>query len=207
MKLSTDWRKEIQTIPNLLSIFRIFLLPIYLYFVLRQSFYIAGAVIVVSGLSDYLDGVIARRYNQVTDLGKVLDPFADKLKTFFLVLSSSFYRPWLRLLFGLFLIKEGFMFVAGLIGLSKNIKLSGAKWYGKVATAVIYVGMILLLLFPELPTLWVRVIFAVITYGLLQSFVLYAVEYRKMFQKKKKRGVTYVAFLFLINRLPVATSR
>ncbi|MDT6459278.1 hypothetical protein NNM22_00385 [Enterococcus faecium] len=113
MKISTNWRKEIQTIPNLLSIFRILLLPIYLYFVLRQSFY-----------------------------------------------------------------------VAGLIGLSKNIKLSGAKWYGKVATAVIYVGMILLLLFPELPTLWVRVIFAVITYGLLQSFVLYAVEYRKMFQRK-----------------------
>ena len=184
MKISTNWRKEIQTIPNLLSIFRIFLLPIYLYFVLRQSFYIAGAVIVVSGLSDYLDGVIARRYNQVTDLGKVLDPFADKLTQLFLILSMAWYRPWLWLLFGLFLIKEGFMFVAGLIGLSKNIKLSGAKWYGKVATAVIYVGMILLLLFPELPTLWVRVIFAVITYGLLQSFVLYAVEYRKMFQRK-----------------------
>lgn len=184
MKLSTDWRKEIQTIPNLLSIFRIFLLPIYLYFVLRQSFYIAGAVIVVSGLSDYLDGGIARRYNQVTDLGKVLDPFADKLTQLFLILSMAWYRPWLWLLFGLFLIKEGFMFVAGLIGLSKNIKLSGVKWYGKVATAVIYVGMILLLLFPELPTLWVRVIFAVITYGLLQSFVLYAVEYRKMFQRK-----------------------
>ncbi|EJY43481.1 putative CDP-diacylglycerol--glycerol-3-phosphate 3-phosphatidyltransferase [Enterococcus faecium 505] len=184
MKISTNWRKEIQTIPNLLSIFRILLLPIYLYFVLRQSFYVAGAVIVVSGLSDYLDGVIARRYNQVTDLGKVLDPFADKLTQLFLILSMAWYRPWLWLLFGLFLIKEGFMFVAGLIGLSKNIKLSGAKWYGKVATAVIYVGMILLLLFPELPTLWVRVIFAVITYGLLQSFVLYAVEYRKMFQRK-----------------------
>ncbi len=184
MKISTNWRKEIQTIPNLLSIFRILLLPIYLYFVLRQSFYVAGAVIVVSGLSDYLDGVIARRYNQITDLGKVLDPFADKLTQLFLILSMAWYRPWLWLLFGLFLIKEGFMFVAGLIGLSKNIKLSGAKWYGKVATAVIYVGMILLLLFPELPTLWVRVIFAVITYGLLQSFILYAVEYRKMFQRK-----------------------
>ena len=80
MKISTNWRKEIQTIPNLLSIFRILLLPIYLYFVLRQSFYVAGVVIVVSGLSDYLDGVIARRYNQVTDLGKVLDPFADVYK-------------------------------------------------------------------------------------------------------------------------------
>lgn len=184
MKISTNWRKEIQTIPNLLSIFRILLLPIYLYFVLRQSFYVAGTIIVVSGLSDYLDGVIARRYNQVTDLGKVLDPFADKLTQLFLILFMAWYRPWLWLLFGLFLIKEGFMFVAGLIGLSKNIKLSGAKWYGKVATAVIYVGMILLLLFPELPTLWVRVIFAVITYGLLQSFILYAVEYRKMFQRK-----------------------
>ena len=115
MKISTNWRKEIQTIPNLLSIFRILLLPIYLYFVLRQSFYVAGTIIVVSGLSDYLDGVIARRYNQVTDLGKVLDPFADKLTQLFLILSMAWYRPWLWLLFGLFLIKEGFMFVAGLI--------------------------------------------------------------------------------------------
>lgn len=89
MKISTNWRKEIQTIPNLLSIFRILLLPIYLYFVLRQSFYVAGVVIVVSGLSDYLDGVIARRYNQVTDLGKVLDPFADKLTQLFLILSMA----------------------------------------------------------------------------------------------------------------------
>ena len=61
MKLSTDWRKEIQTIPNLLSIFRIFLLPIYLYFVLRQSFYIAGAVIVVidTTFSDFVDGRVS----------------------------------------------------------------------------------------------------------------------------------------------------
>ena len=96
MKLSTDWRKEIQTIPNLLSIFRIFLLPIYLYFVLRQSFYIAGAVIVVSGLSDYLDGVIARRYNQVTDLGKVLDPFAAFPRITNAVGESHFCRHHLR---------------------------------------------------------------------------------------------------------------
>ncbi len=173
---------------------------------LRQSFYIAGAVIVVSGLSDYLDGVIARRYNQVTDLGKVLDPFADKLTQLFLILSMAWYRPWLWLLFGLFLIKEGFMFVAGLIGLSKNIKLSGAKWYGKVATAVIYVGMILLLLFPELPTLWVRVILPsslTVFYNLL-SCMLSSTE--RCF-KENKKGCDLCRIPFLINRLPVATSR
>ena len=107
----------------------------------------------------------------------------------------AWYRPWLWLLFGLFLIKEGFMFVAGLIGLSKNIKLSGAKWYGKVATAVIYVGMILLLLFPELPTLWVRVILPsslTVFYNLL-SCMLSSTE--RCF-KENKKGVTYVAFLF-----------
>ena len=171
---------------------------------LRQSFYIAGAVIVVSGLSDYLDGVIARRYNQVTDLGKVLDPFADKLTQLFLILSMAWYRPWLWLLFGLFLIKKAFMFVAGLIGLSKNIKLSGAKWYGK-SDCCHLCWHDPLLLFPELPTLWVRVILPsslTVFYNLL-SCMLSSTE--RCF-KEIKRGVTYVAF-FLINRLPVATSR
>lgn len=153
MRTSTNWREKIQTISNLLSIFRTLLLPIYLYSVLRQSFYVAGMIIVVLGLSDYLDGVTARRYNQITDLGKILGPLMDKLTQPFLILSMTWYRPRLWLLPGLFLIKGGLMFVVGLIGLSKNIKLSGTKWYDKVAIAVIYAGMILLLPFPELPML------------------------------------------------------
>ncbi|WP_165005692.1 MULTISPECIES: CDP-alcohol phosphatidyltransferase family protein [unclassified Enterococcus] len=187
MKITTNWQKEIRTIPNLLSLFRIFLLPVYLYFVMDQSFYVAGTVIAVSGVTDFLDGFIARKFNQVTELGKVLDPFSDKLTQLVLIFSMAWHRPWIWLILGLFVIKEGFMFVAGLIGLRRNIRLSGAKWYGKVATAVIYAGMVLLLLFPELPEIWVKTVFAVITYSLLQSFVLYIFEYRRLLKADQNK--------------------
>ncbi|EPM6851567.1 CDP-alcohol phosphatidyltransferase family protein [Enterococcus hirae] len=180
MKLTSNWRKEIGTIPNLLSIFRVILLPFYFYFVLEQSFMLAGILIALSGITDFLDGFIARKFNQITELGKLLDPVADKLTQLVLILSMAWYRPMIWWIFGLFLIKEGFMFFAGIIGLRKNVKLDGAKWYGKLATAVIYAGMVLLLLFPELPAIWVNWIFGLITYSLLQSFVLYIREYHKL---------------------------
>lgn len=92
-------------------------------------------------------------------------------------------RPYIWLVLALFIVKEAFMLIAGIVALRKQVKLDGAKWYGKWATAVIYVGMILLLLFPAIPEGWVMVIFAIITYSLAQSFVLYALEYRKLLKR------------------------
>lgn len=111
MKLTSNWRKEIGTIPNLLSIFRVVLLPFYFYFVLEQSFMLAGILIALSGITDFLDGFIARKFNQITELGKLLDPVADKLTQLVLILSMAWYRPMIWWIFGLFLIKEGFMFL------------------------------------------------------------------------------------------------
>ncbi|MBF8808603.1 MAG: CDP-alcohol phosphatidyltransferase family protein [Enterococcus lacertideformus] len=179
MKLTSNWKKEIKTIPNLLSIFRVTLLPFYLYFVLEKSFFLAGIIIVISGVSDFLDGFIARKFNQITELGKLLDPVADKLTQLILILSIAWQQPVIWWVLGLFLVKEGFMLLAGLIGLRKNVKLDG-EWYGKVATTVIYSGMIILLLFPALPSIWVKWILSFIAYSLGQSFLLYSLAYRKL---------------------------
>lgn len=89
MKQLSNWRKEIRTIPNLLSLFRVVVLPFYLYLVAQHSFYLAGVIIAISGLTDFLDGFIARRFNQITKLGKILDPVADKLTQLFLILSMA----------------------------------------------------------------------------------------------------------------------
>ncbi|MGM0328596.1 MULTISPECIES: CDP-alcohol phosphatidyltransferase family protein [Enterococcus] len=183
MNGASDWRKEIRTIPNLLSIIRILLLPFYLYFMSKQAFYLAGSIILFSGVTDFLDGYIARRFNQITELGKVLDPIGDKLTQLVLIISMAWERPYIWLVLALFIVKEAFMVIAGIVALRKQVKLDGAKWYGKWATAVIYVGMILLLLFPAIPEGWVMVIFAIITYSLAQSFVLYALEYRKLLKR------------------------
>ena len=99
MKQLSNWRKEIRTIPNLLSLFRVVLLPFYLYLVAQHSFYLAGVIIAISGLTDFLDGFIARRYGMVTDLGKVLDPVADKLTQVTILLCLSIRFPLFCFLF------------------------------------------------------------------------------------------------------------
>lgn len=133
MKLTSNWRKEIGTIPNLLSIFRVVLLPFYFYFVLEQSFMLAGILIALSGITDFLDGFIARKFNQITELGKLLDPVADKLTQLVLILSMAWYRPMIWWIFGLFLIKEGFMFFAGIIGLRKKCEIRWGKMVWEIS--------------------------------------------------------------------------
>ncbi|MGM9904262.1 CDP-diacylglycerol-glycerol-3-phosphate 3-phosphatidyltransferase [Enterococcus sp. 10A9_DIV0425] len=184
-RIPSVW-KEIQTIPNLLSILRMILLPLYLYFVVHEAFYSAGVIILFSGVTDFLDGFIARKFHQITELGKVLDPLADKLTQLVLIVSLAWERPFIWWILGLFLVKEGFMLIAGIIGLHRKVKLDGAKWYGKLATAVIYVGMVILLLFPEISEVWLKWILIVITYSLLQSFILYILEYKNLLTKQEK---------------------
>lgn len=65
--------------PNMLTIVRLLLIPVYLYFFLRGEYIISGVVFSISGLTDFFDGYLARKYNMVTDLGRLLDPLADKL--------------------------------------------------------------------------------------------------------------------------------
>ena len=78
-----DWKKEICTIPNMLSIFRLVLIPVYIYIYLNATesyhYSIAAGILAISCLTDMIDGKIARKFNMISELGKVLDPLADKL--------------------------------------------------------------------------------------------------------------------------------
>ncbi|MGN0470725.1 MAG: CDP-alcohol phosphatidyltransferase family protein, partial [Acutalibacteraceae bacterium] len=71
--------KKNLTVPNLLSFIRILVIPPLIIFLLDQNFIMAGVMLIISGVSDMFDGMIARKFNQVTQLGKMLDPIADKL--------------------------------------------------------------------------------------------------------------------------------
>ena len=112
---------------------------------------IAGAVILLSGITDLFDGKIARKFNMVTELGKALDPVADKLTLCaiaFCVMfeSRNFPHPYLSLM----LMKELFLLAANLISMKRvGRKLDGAMWFGKICTATLYAGMILMLFFRE----------------------------------------------------------
>ena len=175
------WKKEILTIPNLLSLFRLALIPVYVVIYLnakeKWQYITAGAILAVSCLTDMVDGKIARRYGMISTVGKVLDPVADKATQFTLTLCLSMRYPVLRPVLGLFVIKEGFQLVAGILAFRNGKMLPGALMAGKICTTVLFVSLILLVLFPGLPHIAVTVIAAVDTVFMIISLVSYVLAY------------------------------
>ena len=123
--------KERFSIPNLMGYFRLLLIPVFCYLYLaKEAYHWAAGVVLLSSLTDLFDGMIARKFNMITNLGKALDPIADKLTHGALALCLAFRYPQMWVLFGLMVLKEGYMVVMGLLFLRKgkmlNLKISYA---------------------------------------------------------------------------------
>lgn len=149
-----DWKKELLTIPNLLSLFRLLLIPVYVTIYLNATegyhYVIASAILAVSCLTDMIDGKIARKFNMISTVGKILDPIADQATQFTLIICLAIRHPVLWGLLVLFFVKEIFQLVAGLIFLRKGLMLDGALISGKISTTILFVSLIVLVLLPDL---------------------------------------------------------
>lgn len=136
-------------IPNLLSLFRLILVPVFTYeFLSAENFVLAGILLLVSGITDCLDGFIARNFNMITDLGKVLDPLADKLTqvmTVFCLAVKGIRSMWV--LFAVLVIKDLLMLIGGITIYRKKEFVVSSNWGGKAATIVFYVAVITMSLF------------------------------------------------------------
>ncbi len=139
------------TIPNAMSFFRILLIPVFCVVFLMDmdnvamQYLWAGIILVVSGATDLFDGYVARKLNQVTDLGKLLDPVADKM-----TLAAVLVCVWIKFknsywfitpLFAIMLLKEVIMIIGGIVLIKLGKKMVKAQWWGKVATAAFYLFM------------------------------------------------------------------
>lgn len=181
----SDWL----AIPNIISYIRILLIPIFIYFYMEaqttKDYYIAAAIVALSGFTDFLDGRIARKYNMITELGKLIDPVADKLTQCALLfcLATRYKLMWLLLIF--MLVKESIMFFGGLYLAKYHKKLDGANWYGKVATFIFYIIMVLLLLFPTINILYANISIVICTLFMANSFVMYSFVYYRMYLEIK----------------------
>ena len=174
MKKKRLTREQILTIPNAMSAFRLVLIPLYLYFYCaRHNYWAAIAVLAASALTDIFDGRVARKFNMVSDVGKVLDPVADKLTQGALMISLCTRYRWLIALTVLFALKELVMAVMGGIVLKKTDTVNGAKWYGKLGTAWLEASMAALLLFPDLPMWAADTIIAVCAALMLFVLIMY----------------------------------
>lgn len=182
-----NWKKEILTIPNLLSMFRLALLPVYVHIYLNASkpchYIAAGAVMAVSCLTDAVDGKIARQYNMISNFGKLLDPAADKITQLTLTICLASKYPVLKPVLALFLVKECFQLIAVIANLRRGKALPGALMAGKICTTVLFVSLICLVLFPDLPPMVVDAVAMVNAGFLMFSFISYILAY---YGKNKK---------------------
>lgn len=184
MAASTS-QKKILTIPNLLSFFRLCLIPLILWFYcVKEDALWATLLLVLSGLTDIVDGWIARHFNMVSDFGKAFDPVADKL-TQIAMLFCLLTRFRLMLLpLCLLIVKELFAAVTGLMTIKKTGNVMGADWHGKVATVLLY-GMIgLHFIWYRIPAAVSNVTILLSTTMLLISAFLYGRRNLKVLMEK-----------------------
>ncbi len=145
------WDGKNINVPNILSLIRIFLIVPFLIFISKGKYILAGEILILSGISDFLDGFIARKFNQKSQLGKMLDPAADKLTLMAVMISvgMKFHEviPFMIIL----VLKELLMIVASIFLLKQKKFPTGAKWYGKIATVAFYVSVIIIV---SLKAIW-----------------------------------------------------
>lgn len=174
------------TIPNLLSLFRLLLIPviIWLYF-WKEEYIYAAAVIMLSGITDVVDGYIARTFNMVSDAGKILDPIADKLTQAAVLICLGSRYPLLLLLVLIMAVKETVSGLMTLAAIKKTKKVKGANWHGKVTTCLLYFTMLLHLLWIDIPNSITLITTALCVCFMLLSFSLYFCRNVKLLREKR----------------------
>lgn len=183
--------KKNLTIPNLLSVIRLLLIiPLIISF-MNQKYIEAGICLLLSGLSDMFDGAIARKFNQVTQLGKMLDPVADKLTLIAVVICIAILFPEVAPIVIILLSKDVIMLIGGAVLLCLKIKPPAAKWYGKVATAIFYVSITTLVflksVFHYQNQILTLILMALTVIAMIVAFVSYAVIFVRLIKNRKSK--------------------
>ena len=179
-------RNQNLTIPNALSLLRILIVPFAAWAFLKDQLLLAVILVAISGLTDCFDGIIARKFNQITELGKMLDPLADKLTQGVVALCLVVRYAAIRPFFLLFIFKELVMLCCAIVLLKRKKRPCAAKWYGKVATTLFYISVgFILVMDGVLHMPWE--VYSGTTYVLLLAtalMMLYsAFEYFKIFRE------------------------
>ena len=178
---------KILTIPNLLSGFRVLLIPLFIWLYLgKDNVPATAAILALSGLTDALDGFIARRFHLITDFGKALDPVADKLTQIAMLCCLVVRFPRMLSLIIVLCLKELFVGCTQIAVINRTELVLGADWHGKVTTILLYGVMILHLLWMDLPEKlsWCLVLLCISM--LLLSGVLYGIRNIRTAQKGKR---------------------
>ena len=189
-KFSDGFRDEgkikIFTIPNILSLFRICLIPVFMVMYLKGRDISAFAILVLSGLTDVVDGYIARHFDMISAVGKALDPISDKLTqgAMLYCLLTRFQAMWIPFLLMIF--KELFSAISAFVAIKLTGEVHGADWHGKVTTLSLYGMMALHILWPGIPRVLSNILVGICVALMILSLVLYSLRNIGMAKKAHK---------------------
>lgn len=176
-----NWKKEILTVPNFLSVFRLILIPVYISIYQnaaeQSDYYLAGTILCISCLTDLADGKIARDFDMVSVVGKLLDPLADKITQFVLIVTLAGKYPVLYYILPLFIVKEVFQCITMVIYAKTGKALPGALPAGKICTTVLFTNLVILVALPELPDTTVFYSVLLDSFFLIYAFYEYTLAY------------------------------
>ncbi len=168
---------KILTIPNMLSAFRLCLIPFFIWqYSVEQDYIWAGIILVLSILSDILDGFIARTFHSISNLGKILDPVADKFTQAAVLFCLIGRFSFMLVPFVLLILKEIFVGITSILTIRKTRHVFGAKWHGKVSTSLLNAMMIVHVVWYDIPTTFSNFFIAICIAMMIVSLVLYGIQ-------------------------------
>ena len=174
--MSDTKKPQILSIPNLLSLFRLALIPAIVITLRLGRSLLSSLLLVLSGITDVADGFIARRFHMVTPLGKALDPIADKLTLGCVLLGLYFECPAILPLLLVFAVKEVAMGVEGLLIIRYTGTTYSARWYGKLSTVLLYATVLVFILWRDIPPLWYSLLLWLCALAVLNAFLFYSLR-------------------------------
>ena len=166
-----------KNIPNILTILRFILIPVILYFIFTGHYLLGFIFFTISGITDILDGAIARKFNLITNFGKLMDPLADKLTQISVLATLVFQKIipfWILIIV---LLKELLMIIGASFLYGKDVVVY-SKWFGKLATVLFYLAIVCSLIIKEfaLTGIWQNldfILYCIAVIATIFSFIMY----------------------------------
>lgn len=174
---TSTYRHKILTIPNVLSFFRLCLIPVivWLYCVKKDPLWTTLAL-ALSGLTDVVDGIIARQFHMVSDFGKAFDPVADKLTQIAMLFCLVTRFPLMILPLAILTVKEILAATLNMITIKKTGEVMSAVWHGKLNTVLLYAMIMVHLIWYTIPPVVSQCFIGLCTVMMVVSAVLYTIR-------------------------------
>lgn len=171
-------------IPNTLTVIRLLLIPLIVFYIFTGNYILAFVFFTISGITDIADGFIARKFNLISNFGKLMDPLADKL-TQIATLASLVFTDIIPVWILLVVFLKEFIMICGASFLYGKDVVVYSKWYGKLATVLLYIAIVISLLLKqfELAGVWEDIDLAIFIFALISTIFSLVMYVKDLYQK------------------------